>query len=301
MAGRSDEGVAGVPNRRPRGSRRQWSPTVGGWSGLLLCLPLLVLLAAFVLYPLVKLTIDSFTAGDGLSNYSEALGSSGVRRALVTTLLASLAVTVLAVGMASLLAWYLRSVRRPWVRGVLWIAVLAPFWMGTVIKNYSLLLLLGRDGALNDFLGIFGIGPIEMLYKSGTVIFGIAYTMVPYAVFAMYSVLRSIDDSLIAAAEGMGATRLGALRTVVVPLALPGIVASSALVFAISVGFYVTPVLLGGGKVPFMANVIQDNLFTYFNYPKATAASMLLIVIAFAVVGIALRAVGRERLMRAMA
>jgi putative spermidine/putrescine transport system permease protein len=278
-----------------------WSPTLGRLPGLLLALPLLVLLAGFVFYPLVKLGIDSVTIEKGLGNYSDALGSSAVRKALVTTLVASVVVTVVAVGAGGMLAWYLRSVTSRAGRVLLWLSVLSPFWLGTIMKNYAFLLLLGQNGLLNDTLGLVGIGPVNILYTTTAVVMGIAYTMIPYAVFAMYGVFRSIDDSLIVAAESMGASRTKALMTVVVPLALPGIVASAALVFAISVGFYVTPELLGGGKAPFMASVIQENLFTYFDYGKATAAAGMLIFVAFVVVAVVLKAVGRERLMRAMA
>jgi putative spermidine/putrescine transport system permease protein len=199
------------------------------------------------------------------------------------------------------MAWYLRSVRSGALRALLWVAVLAPFWMGTVVKNYALALLLGREGLINDVLAAVGLGRADLLYTTGAVIAGIAYTMVPYAVFALYGVFTSIDELLLSAARSMGATRAYALRTVMLPLALPGLVASGALVFAISVGFYVTPVLLGGGKTPFMASVIQDNILTYFNFPLASTVSVILLVVALAVLGVALKLVGRERLVRAVA
>jgi mannopine transport system permease protein len=292
---------AGRLRRAGRGEGRAWDVVLGRRWALVLVLPLLALLVPFVAYPLVKLVGDSLTTGDGLGNYGDALRSAAVRRALLTTLAASAAVTVITVTAGALLAWYLRSVRSGPIRAVLWVAVLAPFWMGTVVKNYALLLLLGRDGLINDVLAAVGLGRAELLYTTGAVVAGIAYTMVPYAVFALYSVFTGIDDLLIAAARSMGATRAQAMRTVVLPLAVPGLVASGALVFAIAIGFYVTPVLLGGGKTPFMASVIQDNILTYFDFPRAATASVLLLVVALVVLGIALKLVGRERLVRAVA
>ena len=85
------------------------------------------------------------------------------------------------------------------------------------------------------------------------------------------------------------------------PLAMPGIVASGALVFAISLGFYVTPVLLGGAQAPFMASYIQDYIFTFYDYPIASAASVILLAVALLTLGIALALVGRGRLQRAAA
>jgi ABC-type spermidine/putrescine transport system permease subunit I len=302
MASMPEVDEPGRAMARP-GSRRAraWQVSIGNGRALLLVTPLLALLAVFVVYPLVKLGVDSVTTGDGLGNYSKALASPAVRRALITTMVAGVVITALAVGFGALLAWHLRTVRSRLVVAVLWLAVLAPFWMGTVVKNYAIILLFSRNGALNDLLGLVGLGPLSILYKPGAVVFGTTYTMVPYAVFSLYAVFLTIDLALVAAARSMGASRAHALRTIVLPLALPGFVASTALVFAITIGFYVTPVLLGGARTPFMASVIQDNVLNYFDYPLASAASVMLLVVALAILGIALRLVGRERLMRAVA
>jgi putative spermidine/putrescine transport system permease protein len=115
----------------------------------------------------------------------------------------------------------------------------------------------------------------------------------------LYGVFLTIDQSLPAAARGMGASRLYAMRTVVLPLALPGIVAAGALVFAISLGFYVTPVLLGGAQTPFLASFIGDYIFTFFDYPVAAAASVILLLAAMLTLIATLAIVGRERLVRA--
>lgn len=295
-----------APEQRVKGARPPapaggWALTLGPWRGLLLAAPLLVLLAAFVAYPLVKLLLDSFTAGDGLGNYREVLESAAGRRALVTTLAGALVVTFVAVIIGGLLAWYIRTARSTTVRAVLWLAVLVPFWMGTVPKNYALLLTIANNGPLNEALAALGLGRASLLYTPTAVVVGMVYTMVPYAAFSLYGVFLTIDESLLAAARSMGASRLRATRTITLPLALPGIVASSALVFAISLGFYVTPVLLGGAQTPFMASVIQNYVLTYFDYPVAAAASVILLVAAVVTLAVAFRIVGRERLVRAVA
>jgi putative spermidine/putrescine transport system permease protein len=173
--------------------------------------------------------------------------------------------------------------------------------MGTVVKNYAIVLLVSREGLLNDVLGAVGIGPVQILYTSGAVIAGIVYSMIPYAVFSLYGVLVGIDQSLVAAARSMGASRTRAIGTIVLPLAMPGIVASAAIVFAISVGFYVTPVLLGGGQAPYMASLISANIFGFYDYGFASAASVILLVVALVILGATLALVGRERLVRAVA
>ena len=278
-----------------------WSATLGRRQGLLLAAPLLLLLSVFVVYPLGKLFVDSLASGDGIGNYGAVFDSSAGRRALVTTVVAAIVVTALSVAVGGLLAWYIRTTRSGLARAVLWLAVLMPFWMGTVAKNYAIVLLVANNGAINEVLEALGLGRARLLYTTPAVVLGMVYTMVPYAAFSLYGVFLTIDESLPAAARSLGASRLRAIRTVVLPLAMPGLVASAALVFAISLGFYVTPVLLGGAQAPFMASVIQDSVLVYFDYPVAAAASVTLLVVAIVVLAAAFALVGRERLVRAVA
>lgn len=278
-----------------------WSPIVGSWSGLVLMAPLLVLLVALVGYPLVKLAVDSLTTGDGIGNYADAIADATVRKVLVSTVLASVAVTALAVAMGALLAWYLRTVENRALKAVLWLSVLLPVLMGTVVKNYAFVILFANEGPLNSFLDLFGLGPAEILYTSTAVIVGMTYTMIPYAVLAMYSVFANFDLTLVTAARSMGASRPRVMRTVVLPIATPGLIATAAIVFAISLGFYVTPVLLGGAQAPFMALFVQDNILQSFDYALASTSAVLLLAVAIVVMGAVLAMVGGKRLMQAFA
>lgn len=274
---------------------------LGHRPALLLVTPLLVLLGVLVVYPLVKLGIDSVSTGDGFGNYTAVFESAAGRRALFTTIGASLLVAVLSVAIGGICAWYIRSTSSMFVRLILWLAVLTPFWMGTVTKNYAIVLLVAENGALNQLLNSVGLGNLDILYTPTAVVLGMVYTMVPYAAVSLYGALLTIDDGLLSAARSLGATRARIMRTIVLPLAVPGLVASTALVFAISLGFYVTPVLLGGAQTPFMATFIQDRILTYFDYPVASAASVILLIVAIAILALVLLLVGRERLARAIA
>jgi ABC-type spermidine/putrescine transport system permease subunit I len=273
---------------------RQWSAVLANRWALLLVVPLLAVLLGFVVYPLGKLTIDSLTTGDGIGNYEAVLRSSAGRRALITTVVASLLVSAVAVTLGGLLAWQIRISRHRAVRAVLWLAVLAPFWMGTVVKNYAIVILLSGEGPLDKFLELVGLAPVSLLYTSTAVAIGMVYTMIPYAAFSLYGVFVTIDETLLDAARGLGASRARAVTTVLLPLAMPGILAGGALVFAISLGFYVSPVLLGGAQTPFMASYIQDYVFTFFDLPVASAASVILLLVALSVLGVALALVGRR-------
>lgn len=292
---------ANLPVRSSDGTRAPWSAILPNRWALLLVVPLLAVLLGFVVYPLVKLTIDSLATGGGIGNYEAVVQSSAGRRALIVTVLSSLLVSAVAVLLGGLLAWRIRITGSVAVKTVLWLAVLAPFWMGTVVKNYAIVILLSAEGPLDKLLELLGLPAVSLLYTSTAVVIGMIYTMVPYAAFSLYGVFLSIDETLLDAARGLGASRVRAITSVMLPLAMPGIVASGALVFAISLGFYVAPVLLGGAQVPFMASYIQDYIFTFFNYSIASAASVILLAVALLTLGLVLALVGRKRLQRALA
>jgi putative spermidine/putrescine transport system permease protein len=299
--GEEVQGQAQGHDRGARDADGHWSAVLANRWALLLVAPLLAVLLGFVAYPLAKLTIDSLSTGEGLGNYGAVLESSAGRRALITTVLASVLVGAVAVLLGGLLAWHIRIASSAVVKAVLWLAVLAPFWMGTVVKNYAIVILLSAEGPLDKGLELVGLAPVSLLYTSTAVGIGMVYTMIPYAAFALYGVFLTIDESLLLAARGMGASRARAIVSVLLPLAMPGILASGALVFAISLGFYVTPVLLGGAQTPFMASFIGDYIFTFYAYPIASAASVILLAVALLTLGLTLALVGRGRLRRAVA
>jgi len=263
--------------------------------------PLLVALVALVGYPLIKLGYDSLTLGDGIGNYVTAVSGTAAQRSFLVTIGSSALVTAIAVIVGFWLSWYLVTTTKAWLRNLLWVSILVPFWLGTIVKNYAFVLLFARNGVINGLLVALGLEPVGLLYTPTAVVFGITYSLIPFATLAMYAVVSTINPSLVIAARGMGASRFGAMRQIALPLATPGFVASGSLVFALSIGFYITPVLLGGAQSPFVASVISANVLQYFNYPVACAQSVLLLLMAFVVIGAAYALVGRDRLVKALA
>jgi ABC-type spermidine/putrescine transport system permease subunit I len=280
-------------------SRRDWSAALPSLPAALMTLPMVVAGALFIVYPLVRLLVDSLTQGDGgASNYVAAFSSAAIRNSLVSTLVMSVVVTVACLVMGGSLAWALsKPLRRP-VKALLWAAVLLPFWMGVVVKTYGWAILLANNGVINSLLQRLGVigEPLDLLYTSLAVVVGMTYTMLPYAVLAMFPTMSGFNQDLLRAAGVMGSSRTRAMLEVWLPAVRPGLAAAAAIVFAISVGFYVTPVLLGGAQVPFMATVIGDDIYSFFNYPRAAASSVILLVIALVVLGVTLKSVGGKAL-----
>lgn len=279
--------------------RREWTPFIRRRYALLAVLPAVILLGVFVIYPLVLLVIES--SADGFEAYGRILATGSGQKAIVTTFSASLVVTAIVLVVAGVIGWTIRTTTRRWLRLLCWACVLAPFWMGAVVKNYAIVLLISKDGVVNAALQWLGLDPAQLMYTTPAVVLGISYSLVPFAVLTVNAVFQTIDLNLLRNAEVLGSTRTGAILRVMLPLASPGFIASGAVVFALSVGFYVTPVVLGGAQAPFLATLIQANILQYFDYPAAAALSVILLVVALLVMVATLGLVGARSVRRAIA
>jgi putative spermidine/putrescine transport system permease protein len=255
-----------------------------------------------VVAPLVQVFVDASSGGAGLARYQAVFEQDVSRRALVTTLLDSVVVAVVAIVLGSVIAWTLHTTARRWVRVLLWTAALVPFTMGVIVKNYAILLLLVANGPVNELLQAVGFAdrPVQLLYTKFAVVYGLTYSLLPYAVLTLYSVFSSVDRDLLGAASVLGASRARALWTVVLPLVRGGIGVAAALVFVLSIGYYVTPILLGGLQTPFMATVISQQIFIRYDYPGAAAAAGVLLVIALVVVAATLLLAGGRAFRRTL-
>ncbi|UED83937.1 ABC transporter permease [Streptomyces profundus] len=273
---------------------KPWDHRAGVVTGLLMAAPLLIGLVLFVGYPLVRIFLDASSGGDLFGRYANVLSDDVSRRALLATLRTSAVVVLVATVLGTAIAWTLHVTERRWLRVLLWTVALVPFWLGVIVKNYSIYLMLSANGPINGLLTDLGLidRPLNLLYTQTAIVVGIAYSLVPYAVLSLYAAFMHIDKELLNAAQALGASRVRALATVAWPLARGGVAASMALVFVLSIGFYVTPILLGGAQTPFMATQISQQIFNLYDYPGAAASAAVLLLIAVTVVGGVLALVG---------
>lgn len=287
-----------VAPRRGRG----WTPEVSGWKAGLLALPLIILLAVFVLWPTWQLVSKSVSGPRGVRSFVDFFDSKANVRALTVTLVMCTIVTALALVLGTVIAWSLRATKSRVGRFILLTAVLVPLWMGVVVKNYAFLVILGRRGILNEALLFLHLidEPMDLLYTPTAVVIGMLYSMLPYAVLPLYSIFLTIPLELPRAAESLGATRSRAMTSVVAPLAVPGMFATGVIVFVLSLGFYVTPVILGGPRATFLATLIQNDIFRRFDPVSAATAGTLLVVIVSVVLAAATKLIGSDRLKRAI-
>jgi putative spermidine/putrescine transport system permease protein len=287
-----------------RDGRAAWRLELSPAARLALIAPFVVLLGLLFVVPLARLVwIAISEPALGLHQLREFLASPAARKAFVNTIRISGVVTVLALGIGTVIAWELRSTRSRARRLLLWSAVIFPLWTSVVVRMYAFTILLQREGIVNQLLQALHLttAPVPLLYTETAVALGMLYAMLPYAILPLYATFVNIDEELIRAAESLGASRLRAFLSVVVPLALPSVLASGAIVFVIAAGFYVTPVLLGGPSSAFLATRIDQQIFLLFDFPGAAATGTILLLAAVGIVALAWRTVGFERIQRSLA
>lgn len=282
---------------------RSWTAERGGLAGLLLSAPMIVAIAVMLIVPLVRLATIALGEPDGFGNMARFFESGVHVKVMLTTFLDSAIVGVLCVVIGSVLAWTLRTSTSVVMRSLLWAALLLPFLMGTVTKLYSMTVVLQSNGIINRTLMGLGLSdhPLELMYNQFAVVTGMTYQMLPYAVLPLLAGFQSINTDLVQAAEGLGASRLRALASTVLPLSIPSLLASFTVVYIISVGFFLTPVLLGGAAAPFTSSLIASDVFEFYDVTSAAVSALILLVASLVVVGITYAIVGRERLARAVA
>jgi len=290
--------------KRTQSRSRAWRPEIGALPSALLVLPFAAMLAFFVVYPFIRLTQIAVFSDDALDNLVEFFSNSSNLVVLQTTYVISAIVTVLAVLFGGVLAWTLKTTRSSTVRFIILASVLVPFWMGTMIKLYAWTVILQTNGLVNNFLVATGLisdqARFALLYNELAVVVGMVSQMLPFAVLPLMVAFSSIDLDIVRAAEGLGAARLRAIISIVIPLAIPGILATTMLVFVLSTGFFLTPVILGGITSPFTASLIYQNVFTFFDLNAAAITALVLVVSASFVILLAFKIVGADRIRKAL-
>jgi spermidine/putrescine transport system permease protein len=163
-------------------------------------------------------------------------------------------------------------------RNLLLFLVTVPFWTNLLVRVYAWMLLLRNGGLVDGVLGVFGVpeGSVGLLYSNGAVMIGLLYSFLPFMVLPIYTSLEKLDWRLVEAAFDLGANRWQALKRVILPLALPGMLAGATLVFIPALGNYIIPELLGGGKALMIGNLVQLQFGSGHNWPLGSALAFSL-------------------------
>lgn len=253
-------------------------------SMLLLLTPALVMVVVLLIMPLCWLAFQSVQTEEGfsLANYIRIFQESIYWDTFALTFKISFLVTILSIVMGFPIAYAASRLQGFWANLIL-ICVILPFWTSVLVRAYAWLVLLQRRGLVNQTLMDLGIidQPLTLMHNTTGTVIGTLHVMLPFMVLPLYSVMKKIPQDLMQASESLGAKPFYTFRRVFLPMAAPGVMAGSILVFVICLGFFITPELLGGGRTILVSMLVQRNVELYHAWGAASAVGLVLLFVVF--------------------
>jgi putative spermidine/putrescine transport system permease protein len=253
-------------------------------SMMLLLTPALLMVVVLLILPMCWLAFQSVQTEEGfsLANYLRIFEERIYWDTFVLTFKISLIVTVLSIFLGFPIAYAASRLHGFWANLIL-ICVIIPFWTSVLVRSYAWLVLLQRRGLVNQTLMDLGIidQPLNLMHNTTGTVIGTLHVMLPFMVLPLYSVMKKIPQDLMQASESLGAKPFYTFRRVFLPMAAPGIMAGSILVFVICLGFFITPELLGGGRTILVSMLVQRNVELYHAWGAASAVGLVLLLVVF--------------------
>lgn len=261
--------------------------------------PLMLWQFVFFVVPVILLLVISFWRTRSyrmvpdftFANYMAVFTNGAMWRALLLSVQTAAFVTIACAVLAYPIAYFIAK-KAGRLKGLLLIAVIAPFWISIVMRVAAWRLLLGENGVINQSL--LSVGLIDqplgfLLYSPVATSIGLVYAYLPLYVLPLYASIDAIEDNWIAAAKDLNAGPMRAFWEVTFPLSLPGLIVGAVFCFIFGLGEFVTPALLGGGKQLMMSQVIQDQFQRRLDWPAGAAISIVMLVIVFALLAMSMK------------
>lgn len=252
---------------------------------LLLASPAVIVIVALVVIPVGWLMTQSFyDNGFTLEHYRRIFSEDIYWRSFGLTFRIALMVTVLTLILGYPVAYAAAHVKRPWDVLILSFVIL-PFWTSVLVRAYAWLVLLQRTGVTNQMLERFGLisEPLALVHNELGTVIATVHILLPFMVLPLYSTMQKIPRELMLAGASLGGGPLHTFLRVFLPLSLPGVVAGLTLVFVLTLGFYITPELLGGGRTIMISMVVSRNVELYNQWGAASAVGVVLLVAVLAI------------------
>jgi ABC-type spermidine/putrescine transport system permease subunit I len=289
----------------PQRVRKFRKEAIGKYSlgqSLLLISPLLLLLIVFYLYPLLNLFPTSlWNKGQfTLDHYHRFFSVPLYGGVLIRTLKMGLLVTTICFFVGYPVAYFLSELRNSMVSALLMACILLPFWTSILVRTYSWVVLFQTNGVINNFLLASGIikEPMNLLYNEFAVAVGMVNILLPFMVLPVFSVLKNLDKNLSRAAQNLGAGAFQVFTLVIFPLSLPGVGAGVMVVLILSLGFYITPAILGGPRTLMISTLIDQQINRLLNWEFAAALAVLLLLTTIFMVVFFNRIVGLDKVFK---
>lgn len=273
---------------------RRWRP---GWGTALLLAPAVLLLAGLFLYPMVEVLQLSLKGrgGASLEAFVRIWNSPVLAIVFTRTFRLALEVTLICLVIGYPVAAFLAARPAKW-RVPLTTLILLPLWTSVLVRSYTWMVLLGREGLVNAAMQWTGLtdAPVRLLFTPFAVYLGMVQILLPIMVLTLTAAMTEIDLGLVRAARILGARPWRAFLHVYLPMTVPGIVTGCVLVFILSLGFYITPALLGGPRLRMLSNLIDFEIHESMNWGNAAAIAIVLLAATLATIGL-FRLLLRER------
>ena len=271
----------------------------------LLMLPALTMLVLLFLVPLVLFFVRTFMEFDGttaefIAQAKDLLLSQPYLTAMATTNWIALIVTVTVLLIGYPIAYYLTTAKGPGASIVV-LAIVLPYFTSIIVRTFSWMVLLGEHGLINDTLRAIGLihDPLPLMYNRLGVLIGMSYVLLPYMVLTLFAAMRGIDTSLLRAAEGLGASGFYTFRRVYFPLSLHGVLSGGLIVYILSIGYFITPALMGGQHDIMIAMLIDRELEVAVDWPSAALMSLSLLLVTLVLYALYYRVTDIRRLIGA--
>ena len=265
-----------------------------------LSLPAVLLILVILLIPVGWLFYVSFIGADGqfsMENYERMIKRKSYGRIFRATFEVSLLTTGLCILIGYPLAYFMSQLPNK-IANLCLITVLLPFWTSLLVRTYAWLVLLQKRGLINDWGISLGLWeePLKMVHNMSGTLIGMVHIMLPFLILPVYGAMKSMDRDFLKAASNLGASPVKAFWTVFFPLSAPGLFAGSLIVFVLCLGFYVTPAVLGGGKVIMVSMKIASNIELFVNWGAASSMGVVLLLLTVAVLWFASRFLRLEQM-----
>ena len=258
----------------------------------LLGAPYILWAAIFIVVPLIIVLYYSFTDKNGVFTFDNIKALADYKEVFLISIEYSLIATVISLVVSYPFA-YIMSRKKAHVQRIMMMLVMLPMWMNLLIRTYSWMIILEKNGVINSLLGFIGIEPLKLIGTPGAFIFGMIYNYIPYMILPIYSVMVKIDESVLEAAEDLGSNSFSKLRRVILPLSMPGVISGFTMVFVPSVStFYISQKL--GGKIILVGDAIEKQIQSLYNYNIGAALSLVLMVMIIISMAVMKRFAGSE-------
>lgn len=241
--------------------------------------PYIVFMAIFIVVPLIMVAYFAFTTSSGEFTIQNIIRVGDYVPVIIKSLFLAFVATVISLGLGYPFA-YIMSRKTSNIRRTMFMLIMLPMWMNFLLRTYSWMTILENNGLLNRFLGIFGIGPFEMINTQGAVVLGMVYDYLPFMIVPLYTVMMKMDHSLLQAAQDLGADPFQVFTNVILPQTMQGIKTGITMVFVPSVSTFVISRMLGGGSELMVGDLIEMQFGSNnYNPNLGSAISLVLMVI----------------------